>query len=79
MDARNVVRIYLERVGLSQNRLAAKAGLSISILSKFRGGQSITLETALRLLQAMAPDLTDEERETFEKETGISRYKPQFR
>lgn len=75
MDARDVIRNYLERTSHNQNTLSERAGINRSILSKFLSGTAqLSFGSAFKLFNAMKANLTPEESGVFRQDTNLIDY-----
>jgi plasmid maintenance system antidote protein VapI len=72
--ARRLTREWLQEEGITPSRLAGRASVQRSVVSRFLNGQPITSQTAARLCDAMQPSLSPAERVTLLEAFGLSRF-----
>lgn len=72
--ARRLTRDWLRHEGISAARLACRANVQRSVVSRFLKGQPITPQTAARLCDAIQTTLSQSERITLMDAFGLSRY-----
>jgi transcriptional regulator with XRE-family HTH domain len=72
--ARRLTRDWLQHEGITAAKLANRANVQRSVVSRFLNGQPITPQTAARLCDAMQPALSPAERITLMETFGLSRF-----
>lgn len=72
--ARRLTREWLQHEGTTASRLANRANVQRSVVTRFLNGQPITPQTAARLCDAMQVALGPSERITLMEKFGLSRF-----
>jgi plasmid maintenance system antidote protein VapI len=72
--ARRLTRDWLRHEGITAAKLAGRANVQRSVVSRFLNGQPITPQTAARLCDTMQASLSQPERITLMEAFGLSRF-----